>query len=266
VVLHHLHVHQPGTDPVRLCHPVTGDDQPVGRRLERLPRAARGQDHALGVEQLRVPVTQIAADRPDTVARVVLDQVGGEPLLVARDPLVVLHQLLVEDVQDRLAGDVGDVVGPRLRGTAERPRAEMSGLVAVEGDARVLQVEDLLRRLAAHDLDRILVAEVVRALDGVEGMRFPGVLWIQRRIDAARGGHRVRAHGVDLRDDGHRRARARSCQRGSLAGQASADDEHVVGGHGARLYWWAALRPGPVTYCGFMPPRGFRGWYSTPIR
>ena len=58
---------------------------------------------------------------------------------------MVLHQLLVEDVQDRLAGDVGDVVGPRGGGAAERARAEMAGLVAVEGDAGVLEPQDLVR-------------------------------------------------------------------------------------------------------------------------
>src|SRR3712207_7370826 len=49
--------------------------------------------------------------------------------------------------------------------TLFRSGAEMPGLVAVERDALVLEPEHLVGRLAAHDLDRVLVAEVVRALD-----------------------------------------------------------------------------------------------------
>src|SRR3712207_7326243 len=47
---------------------------------------------------------------------------GDEPLLVAVDLLVVAHELLVEDVQQGLAGDVGDVVRARRGGAAEGDR------------------------------------------------------------------------------------------------------------------------------------------------
>jgi uncharacterized spore protein YtfJ len=71
-------------------------------------------------------------------------------------------------VHDRLAGDVGDVVGAGGGGAAEGAGTELAFLVAVEGDAEVLEVEDFLRRLAGHHFDRVLVAEVVGALDRVE--------------------------------------------------------------------------------------------------
>src|SRR5205823_4721457 len=78
-------------------------------------------------------------------------QARGEPLLVAVD-LRVLHQLLVEHVQDRLSGDVGHVVGARRRGAAEGTGAQPALLIAAEGHAEVLQREDLagglLRRTA----------------------------------------------------------------------------------------------------------------------
>ena len=135
-----------------------------------------------------------------------------------------------------MAGDVGDVVGARRRGAAERAGAEVAVLVAVEGDAGVLEPQDLVRRLAAHDLDRVLVAEVVRALDRVERVRLPGVLGIQRRVDPAGGRDRVRAHGVDLGDDRDRCAGLRGRQRRALAGEAGADDQNVMGGHGRRFY------------------------------
>ena len=228
MVLDHLHVHQPRPDPVRLGDPVAGDDQPVGGRLVGLAGAARGEDHALGVEQLQPAVAQVAADRADAAAVVVLEQVGGEPLLVAVDGRGVLHQLLVEHVQDRVAGDVGDVVGAGGGGAAERARPEVSGLVAVEGDARVLEPQDLVGRLAAHDLDRVLIAEEVRSLDRVVGVRLPRVLGIERRIDPAGGGNRVRSHRVDLGDDSDRRTRLRRRQGCPLACQPGADDQYVV--------------------------------------
>ena len=64
-----------------------------------------------------------------------------------------------------------------------------------------------LGRLPAHDLDRVLVAQVVRALDRVERVRLPRVLGVERRVDAALGRVRMRADGVDLGDDPDRCAR-----------------------------------------------------------
>ena len=90
-------------------------------------------------------VAQVAADRADAAAVVVLEQIGGEPLLVAVDLVAELHQLLVEHVQDRVAGDVGDVVGAGGRGAAEGAGPQVAGLVAVEGHAGVLEPQDLVR-------------------------------------------------------------------------------------------------------------------------
>ena len=136
----------------------------------------------------------------------------------------MLHQLLVEHVQDRLPGDVGHVVGARGAGAAEGARAEPALLVAVEGHAEVLEVDDLARRLAAHDLDRVLVAEVVGALDGVEGVRLPRVARVERGVDPALRRVRVRAHRVHLREDADGHAFLRGREGGTLAGQAGSDD------------------------------------------
>ena len=87
VVLDHLHVHQLRADPVGLGDPVAGDDQPVGGRLVDLAGAAGGEDRGLGVEHLERAVAQVAADRADAAALVVLEEVGREPLLVAVDLL-----------------------------------------------------------------------------------------------------------------------------------------------------------------------------------
>ena len=173
-----------------------------------------------------------------------------EPLLVAGDRVGVLHQLLVEDVHDRLAGDVGDVVGAGGGGAAEGAGAELAFLVAVEGDAEVLEVEDLLRRLAGHDFDRVLVAEVVGALDRVEGVRLPGVAGVERGVDPALGGVGVRADRVDLADDPDRYAFLGGGEGGALAGEAGTDYENVMGWHERGCYRWR----NPTPQSGFKLP------------
>ena len=119
VVLDHLHVHQRRACPVGHRDPVARADQGVRGRLPDLPVAAGGEDHVLRLEQLHRAVADVAGDGADAVARVVHRKLGREPLLVALDRVGVLHQLLVEHVHDRLAGDVGDVVG---RAPARRRR------------------------------------------------------------------------------------------------------------------------------------------------
>src|SRR5207248_2171263 len=80
------------------------------------------EDHVLGAEGLHAAGAHVARDDPGAAAGVVEHQRGGEPLLVALDRLVMLEQLLVEDVEHRLAGDVGDVGGALHRGAAERAK------------------------------------------------------------------------------------------------------------------------------------------------
>ena len=52
--------------------------------------------------------------------------------------------------------------------------------------------------LGAEHLDGVLVAQVVAALDRVEGVVFPGVVLVDGGVDAALGGVGVAADGVDL--------------------------------------------------------------------
>ena len=231
MVLDHLHVHQLGSRRVGHRDPVAGADERVGRRAPDLAVAARGEDHGLRVEELHRPVADVAEHRPRALAGGAERERGGEVLLVARDQRRALHELLVEHVHDRLPGDVGDVVGPRMRGAAEGAGPQPPVLAAVEGDAEVLEVEHLLRRLTAHDLDRVLVAQVVGALDGVEGVRLPGVTGIERRVDPALRCVRVRAYGMDLRDDPDGHTGLGGGERGPLAGEPGADDEDIMGRH-----------------------------------
>ena len=129
-----------------------------------------------------------------------------------------------------MAGDVGRVDGARRAGGAERALREPPVVAAREERAPVLELVDVARRLAAEDLDRVLVAEVVGALDGVEGVLLGVVLArvAERRVDAALGRAGVAARRVELRDDADVGARVERLDRGAHACAAGADDEHVV--------------------------------------
>ena len=143
VVLDHLHIHQRRARTVGHRDAVAGHDQAVGGRLVSLPGATASEDHVLGLEGFEATATHVACDHTAAAPGVVLKQRGGEPLLVALDRLVVLHQLLVEHVQQRLASDVGDVGGALHRGAAERAQVHLTLVVAVEGHAHVLQLHHL---------------------------------------------------------------------------------------------------------------------------
>ncbi len=85
-------------------------------------------------------------------------------------------------------------------------------------------------RLVAHDLDRVLVAEVVGALDGVEGVVLGAVLAgvAERGVDAALGRAGVAARRVQLRDDADVGARIVRLDGGAHPGTAGTDHDYVV--------------------------------------
>jgi hypothetical protein len=147
-----------------------------------------------------------------------------------------LHVLLVQRVQHGVAGAVGRGAGALHRlfavvGGVAAERALVDGAVgvAVERHAHVLQVVDDLGGFTAHELDGVLVAQPVGALDGVVEVVVPVVLVhvAERGADAALGSHGVRTGGEHLGEHGHVEAGARELQRGAHAGAAGADDDDV---------------------------------------
>jgi hypothetical protein len=143
---------------------------------------------------------------------------------------VALHELLVEDLDEDVAGDIRRVHGARRAGGAERALRQAAVLASREERAPVLELVDVARRLAREDLDRVLVAEVVRPLHRVErvllGVVLPRVP--ERCVDPALGGAGVAPGRVQLRDHGDVRARVVGLDRGAHAGAAGADDQDVV--------------------------------------
>ena len=153
--LHHLHVLQRHADPQRQGHPVARARVGIRRPAVQPARAAGGEDDGLRADRLQAAVQEIPGDH-SLAAVVVHDELPGEELLV--DGEVALHHLLVEDVDQDVAGDVGGVGGSRLAGGAERALRDPAVLGSREDGAPVLELVDVVRRLVAEDLDRVLVA------------------------------------------------------------------------------------------------------------
>src|SRR5687767_12968332 len=82
-----------------------------------------------------------------------------------------------------------------VRSAAAQALVDLAVVEPVERHAHVLELDDYLDRLAAHELDRVLVAEVVGALDRVVHVPVPVVRLVvaERRGDPALRRDRVRA-------------------------------------------------------------------------
>ena len=142
-------------------------------------------------------------------------------------------------MQHGVAGPVGRGAGAlgwrafaKLRGHAtKRALIDAAILGPAEGDAVVFELVDGGGRIAAQVFDRVLVAEPVGALDGVEHMPLPAV----GPHVAERGGHatlrrdRVRAGREDLRDARRFQTCLGRTQGRAQSSAAGADHDHIEG-------------------------------------
>src|SRR5262245_11861092 len=118
-----------------------------------------------------------------------------------------------------------------MRGhAAERPLIDLAVLAARERQAPVLELVHRRRRVAAHVLDGVLVAEPVGALDGVVHVPAPVVLAhvAERGRDAALRRHRVRAGREYLGDAGGAQPGFAAADHGAQSGAAGPHHHHVV--------------------------------------
>ena len=207
VELDELHVLQGQPRAQRHCPAIAGASMRAGRGEIAASIAAGRQHHRLAAKAVDRAV--VHAHRDHAAAGTVLhDQVDRE--VFDEEVGSVLQALLVERVQHRVAGAVGR--GARaldrrafahvLHVPAERALVDRAFGVAAEGNARMLELVDRLRSLAHHVLDRVLVAQPVRSLDGIEHVPGPVVraVVLQGRGDPALRRNGVGAGREDLRD------------------------------------------------------------------
>src|SRR3977135_656444 len=95
----------------------------------------------------------------------------------------------------------------------------------------MLELIDVAGRLTRQDLDRVLIADVIRALDRVERVALRRVLSgvAKRGVDPAFGRAGMASSRMKLRDDGDIRARVERLDGRAHARAARANDQYVVG-------------------------------------
>ena len=219
VELDELHVFQRDAGAVGHHDTVAGGGEGVGRDAEGAAVAAGAEHHGLGRDSLDLTGEDVVGD--EALADVVLDhQIERVPLGVDLD--AAPQELLKQHGQHSVTGAVGGVAGAGRGVAAEATLRDAALVVAGEGAAHVLEFEDVLRALAGQHFGRVLVDEVVAALDGVEHMQVPGILGrvAERGGDPALGGARMRAQRVHLGEDRHvQRGIVRDLQGGAHARQ-----------------------------------------------
>ncbi len=241
VKLHELHVLQRQPGAQHHAAAVAGAGVGGGAGEIGAAIAAGGQDGHLRQEPVQLAGGHV--ERDDAAALAVLhDQVDREVL--DEEAGAVLQRLLVQRVQHgvpgavrRRAGALRDALAIVRGHAAERPLVDAPVLGAGERHAVVLELEHGARRLLAHELDGVLVAEPVRALDGVVEVEAPVVLAhvAERGADAALRRHRVAAGGEHLADAGGRQARFGQTEGRTQTRAAGADDDDVVAVIGERV-------------------------------
>ena len=199
--------------------------------------AARGKERGLGVEQMEPALDHVpgqhAADHS------LIDD-EFEHVIFVEEFHAPAQTLLEQGVQHGVTRAVGRGAAAADRrlavvpGVAAEPALIDAAVVqAAEGQAHVFKLDDHVRGLPAHELDGVLIAQPVRALDRVVHVEMPGVgLHVaQAGADSALGAHRMAAGGEDLADDGRVHAAA-GLQSRAHARAARADHQGLdaVGG------------------------------------
>ena len=242
VELVELHVLQRQALAIDDAHAVTGEGVRVGRHLEDLAEAAGGEQHRLGLEDMDRAGGQLVGDDAaggPLGCAIVLRHIGEQQvehveLVVELD--VAGHALLVERLQDHVTGTVGGEARAAYSGlavvagmAAEAPLIDPSLRGAVERQTHLFEIEDGVDGFLAHHLGGVLVDEVVAALDRVEGVPLPVVLF-----DVGEGGAHptlrcagVGAGRIQLGEHGGPGPLA-GFERGPHPGASGSDDDRVV--------------------------------------
>ena len=176
----------------------SGVHQRLRRAAENETRAA-GRDHR-GVGGKRAHLERSRVDRDDAaaVARLVLHQAQHLPAFELADQArrFVTADLLVQCVQQLLAGGRARERGPMMLGAAEAAEIEQAFGRAIEHHAHPIEQVDDRRRRLAHRLDGRLMRQKVAAVNRVVKMNHRRVALAFRidcAVDSALRAHRMRS-------------------------------------------------------------------------
>ena len=98
-----------------------------------------------------------------------------------------------------LAREVSHEEGPGAALSTEGPGAQVALLITVEDHSHMLQRDQFLSRYPAHQLNGVLVAQVIAALHRIEGVILPAIAPIhQRSIYTSLSGTGMAADGMHL--------------------------------------------------------------------
>ena len=195
-----LHVFERDAGAGRHAQAIAGVDEGVGRGRIDAAGAAGGEQGRAGMKQPDLAGLHFHGAHAQHLTAGVADDVECHPL--DEEQRVGAHVALVERVQHRVAGTVGGAaralhraLAEVLRVPAERALVDGAVVVTVERHAEMLEFVNRLRSRAAHELDGVLVAEIVGTLDRVVHVPQPRVFAhvAERSADAALRGDRVRA-------------------------------------------------------------------------
>src|SRR5580693_40447 len=185
---------------------------------------------------VQAAVFEVPRHDPAAGALLVHDQV--ERKILDKKFRIVAYALLIQRVNERVTGAVGSGAGAPRRIAlavfhhvpAKRPLIDPPVFGAGERHAEMLELDHRGDRIAAHVLDRILIAEPVRTFDGVIHVPAPVVRAdiAERRADPALSSNRVTASRKDLADAGCPKPFGGHSQCRPQARAAGADDDHVV--------------------------------------
>ena len=228
VELDELHVDQLGAGLIGEGLAVAAVLPGVGRDLVGLADPAGRQHDRLGREHDRLPGRAPVAERAGDPGRP-RDQARDRALHVDLD--AERDRPVLEGADHLEAGPVADVRQPRVRMATERSLQDPAVRGPVEDGAPQLELADARRRLRRVELGHPRVVQELAADHRVAEVDLPGVGGghvLERGRDSALGHDRVRLAEEGLADEPDVRAGHLRLDRGSQAGPAGTDHEHVV--------------------------------------
>ena len=165
------------------CHAqaVAGIDKGIGAGGKDTPCSAGGKQGGTRLQHHHFTCFNFHCGDTEDIAIFITDQIQRHPF--DKEIGIGFDILLIQGMQQRMAGAVGSGTGAWYRRfavvlhmAAKRTLVNLAVIQPVKRHAVMLEFIYHFSRIAAHILNRILIAEIVRAFHGVIHMPVPIVL------------------------------------------------------------------------------------------